>query len=182
MVLMKRVWLQLLVNSDDNMTTFRKQTWHIASWGTWGWIETGLKGIGILTTFIAFATFANQSIPEITFPHAIPAIFLAIQSLFMMGLLFARLAQREIFSITFAIFNVLGHIALVIAMLYADIFTPFPLIFAGVYILGELAKLQFLSTSGYTEFDNTPQAMRTVVFGMLSLYTLFGVLYLIFSA
>ena len=126
--------------------------WHVANWGFWGWLETGLKGIGIIAGFIAF--FNTSSISGFIIggsPRLAAVILVALLALAMVGVVFVRITQKELISIGYSILNAFGHLALLVALLREPTQTTLPIIFAVMFILGELAKQRFLAISGYVE-------------------------------
>lgn len=126
--------------------------WHVANWGLWGWIETGLKLVGIVAGYIAF--FNASAVTDLTIlgnPHLAAVILVALLTLAMIGVVFMRITQKELISIGYSILNALGHIALLFALLRVPTQTTLPIIFAVMFILGELAKQRFLAISGYVE-------------------------------
>ncbi len=149
--------------------------WHVASWGFWGWLETGIKLVGIVAGYIAF--FNSTAVTELTIgghPHLAAVILLALLTLAMIGLVFVRITQKELISIGYSILNALGHLALVFALLRVPTQTTLPIIFAVMFILGELAKQRFLTISGYVE-----GGANTV--SMLMFSRVIGITYLILA-
>ncbi len=136
--------------------------WHVANWGLWGWIETALKLAGIVAGYIAF--FNSSAVTDLTIsgsPRLAAVILVALLTLAMIGVVFMRISQKELISIGYSILNALGHIALLFALLRAPTQTTLPIIFALMFILGELAKQRFLSISGYVEGSaNTATMIR----------------------
>src|SRR5689334_15662531 len=95
------------------------QGWHVAKWGLWGWIETGLKAVGIVAGIIAF--FSSSSVSTLTIgghPHLAAVILLALLTLLTIGVVFIRFTQREVISLIYSVFNFLGHAGLLIALLH----------------------------------------------------------------
>jgi hypothetical protein len=136
--------------------------WHVANWGLWGWIETALKLVGIVAGYIAF--FNSNAVTDLTMsgsPRLAAVILVALLALAMIGVVFMRITQKELISIGYSILNALGHIALLFALLRVPTQTTLPIIFAVMFILGELAKQRFLAISGYVEGGaNTPTMIR----------------------
>ncbi|MFN8371824.1 MAG: hypothetical protein U0694_02960 [Anaerolineae bacterium] len=135
--------------------------WHVGQWGTLGWLETGVKGIGILAAFIALA----QALPSGIFtlggnPRLAAIIVLALVSVLWTGAVATRLQQREIVSMVFSVLNALGHYALIAALLWLLPDRTLPIIFGAAYLIGELIKRRWLMVSGYTESGRTPRKWR----------------------
>ena len=126
--------------------------WHVASWGFWGWLETGLKLIGIVAAYIAF--YNSKAVGDLIIggsPRLAAVILVALLTLAMIGVVFMRITQKELISIGYSILNALGHISLLFALLRAPTQTTLPIVFAVMFILGELAKQRFLAITGYVE-------------------------------
>jgi hypothetical protein len=154
--------------------TTQSQGWHVANWGLWGWIETGLKLIGIGAGFLAF--FGSSSAAEMIVggnPNLAAVILLALLTLGLLAAVFMRVAQKEIISLIFSILNVLGHAGILIALLRTPDQQTLPLIFGVFFVLGELAKQRFLAISGYTEAGQSGSAMLMFSRVVLAIYVVF---------
>ena len=75
--------------------------------------------------------------------------------------------------------NLLGHLAILIALLRVPDTNTLPILFGVFYLVGQITKLQFLRTSGYTEGGADERGMLRVAGAMTALYTLFVVLVLL---
>ncbi|QPC80532.1 hypothetical protein G4Y79_12475 [Phototrophicus methaneseepsis] len=141
--------------------TTQKQGWHVANWGTLGWLETGVKAIGIIVGLLAFTqTISTGTIGLADVPHGISVIIMALLTLFVLGSILLRAQQREVVSLIFAIANALGHAGMLYYLLYTPEGQVLPIMFGIAYVLGELVKQRFLITSGYTEMgQQTPQML-----------------------
>jgi hypothetical protein len=150
------------------------QGWHVTNWGLWGWAETALKAIGIGAGVLAF--IASASTPDLVFggnPELAAIILLALLTLGTVVALGLRLQQREIISIAFSVFNILGHIGLFIALLRVPDQNTLPVVFGVAYVLGELTKQRFLSLTGYTEAGQNSRSMVNFSRGLMAFYALF---------
>ncbi len=152
-------------------TVTNAKTWHIANWGSLGWLETGLKGISIIAGFVAFSLTTNAgSVQIVDIPHGITIAILGLMTLFVSTIILLRFSQREVTSILFSIANTLAHIG----MLYFVIFTPdnsvLPFVFGIGYVLGELVKQRFLNTTGYTEMGQETSQMLMLSRGLVIIY------------
>ena len=128
------------------------KSWHVANWGFWGWLETGLKLVGIVAGYIAF--FNSSAVSTMTIggsPRLAAIILVALLTLAMIAVIYMRITQKELISIGYSILNALGHISLLIALLRVPEQRTLPIIFAVMFVLGELAKQRFLAISGYVE-------------------------------
>lgn len=154
--------------------------WHVAKWGLWGWIETGLKMVSIIAGFIAFFGANGSDAFEVGGnPHLAALILLAVMSLMTVVVVGLRFTQREIISIGFAILNMLGHFALLYSLLGTPDQQALPVVFGVFYALGEVAKQRFLTITGYTESGQTTSAMLNFSRGVAVVYIIFAVLVLI---
>lgn len=160
------------------MQTTTQQGWHTAEWGTWGWLETIAKSIALLAGFIAFFTTEQSGITLDGNPHLAALIVFAVLTMGAVVQLYLRFTQRETTSFIFAIFNLLGHIALLIALAQVSHDRLWPLLFGIFYSIGTLLKIQFLRITGYTEGGATSQLMIGVTAAVLIPYVLFTVLML----
>lgn len=161
-------------------STTTTKTWHIANWGVLGWLETGFKTLSIIIGFIAFSqTTTTGSIQILDIPHGITIGILALMTLFVAIIILLRFSQREIISILFAIANTLGHAGILYFVIYMPTNSVLPFVFGIGYVLGELVKQRFLTTTGYTEMgQDTAQMLMLsrglmVVYASLSIATLF---------
>jgi hypothetical protein len=164
------------------MMTQQAQTqgWHVAQWGLWGWIETGLKLVGIVAGIVAF--FISSSVSTLTIgghPHLAAVILLALLTVLTLGVIFIRIRQREVISIVYSVLNFLGHAGLLIAFLRIPDQRAYVLIYAIFFALGELAKQRFLAVSGYTENDATTGSMVNFSRGLTAIYIVLIVLVLL---
>lgn len=152
------------------------QGWHIEKWGALGWIETVLKLVAIGAGMVAFVrslsadgfVLANNS-------HLAAVIVLVLLVVASIVQVTIRFQQRETVSMIFAILNLLGHLGLLFALLRLPDHRTLPLIFGVFYILGQLTKLQFLRTSGYTEGGATTRMMLGITTILTAIYVLFAV-------
>lgn len=156
------------------------QGWHVTNWGTWGWIETGLKLIGVGAGVAAFLT--SDSTREMTVgghPELGAVLLIGFLTMFTLVPLFLRFKQREIISMMFALANLFGHAGLLAGLLRAPEMRVLPLVFAIFIVLGEVTKQRFLVESGYTENGQTTRSMLVFSRVMMGLYALIGIFILI---
>ena len=156
------------------------QGWHVANWGLWGWIETGLKLVGIAAGILAF--FNSSSVSTLTIggnPHLAAVILLALLTLLTIGVIFIRIRQQEVISVIYAILSFLGHAGLLIALLRLPDQTTYAIIFGVFFALGELAKQRFLTISGYTENGMSSGSILNFSRGSMGIYIVFVILVLL---
>lgn len=154
--------------------------WHVTNWGLLGWLETAVKGIGILLAFVAFVDSlgADKFIIGDN-PHLAAVILLGLLALGMVAPLGLRYIQKEIISMAYAVFNFLGHAALFLALVRQPDQEIYAILFGAAYIIGEIIKQRFLTTTGYTEAGQSPKAMLNFSRGVIAAYALLIILVLI---
>lgn len=156
------------------------QGWHTASWGLWGWLETAVKLVGIIFGFVALTQITSTGTFTLNgHPHLAAVIVLGLLTLFAVGTIAIRIQQREIISVAFAVINALGHLAVLIALLWEPTTTTLPLLFGIAYIIGGLIKIRFLSISGYTESGLSSRMILNFTWGVIAFYAIYSVLLVI---
>lgn len=154
--------------------------WHVANWGLWGWIETALKLVTAGAGVAAFLTSPAEA--ELVVggnPELLAILMLAGGLLGITGMVTFRFIQREIISILFAIALWIGHAGMLIALLRLHGASPYGIVFALFYILGELAKQRFLAETGYTEGGLSPRSIRMASALLIVIYVVLLILFLI---
>lgn len=154
--------------------------WHVANWGFLGWLETGLKVTALVLGIIAFAQ-SDSAAPLLLLdnPRVLGVLFFALLTLLTLGQVVVRLTQREIISVIFAVAQVIGHFALLIALLRVPPTTRLAVAFGALYVAGEMVKQRFLTTTGYTESGATSTQMLTVSRGIMVVWIVFVVVMLV---
>lgn len=162
------------------MQAATSNNWHVANWGLLGWLETAIKGLGMLVGFVAFVDSlgADKFIIGDN-PHLAAVILLGLLTLGFVAPLFFRYVQKEVISMAFAVFNFLGHTALFLALVRQPDQEIYVILFGVAYIMGELVKQRFLTTTGYTEAGQSPKAMVNFSRGVMAIYALLIILVLI---
>lgn len=154
--------------------------WHVANWGLWGWIETALKLVTAGAGILAFLTSPSDAPLQLSGnPEQMPILLIAGGLIGLTGMAIFRVMQREIISIAFAISLWLGHVAMLIALLRLHGASPYGIVFALFYILGELAKQRFLAGTGYTEGGLSSRNIRAGSALLIGLYTVLLILFVI---
>lgn len=161
-------------------STESSKQWHVANWGLLGWLETAVKGIGILVAFVALidSLGADKFIIGDN-PHLAAVILLGLLTLGMVAPLGLRYIQKEIISMAYAVFNFLGHAALLIGLLRQPDQELYVILFGAAYIIGEVIKQRFLTTTGYTEAGQSTKGMLNFSRGVIAAYALLIILVLI---
>lgn len=163
------------------MTNDDRKGFYVGSWGAWGWIETGIKAVAIAVGVAAFfATSGAGGLIVGGNPELAALALMAGLTLNPLISLAIRIGQKEIISIVFTVFNLLGHVGMLLALARdPETARTFGLAFAAIYTLGELAKMRFLQVSGYTELGLDNSGMVNGVRVVAAAYALLAVLILI---
>jgi hypothetical protein len=140
--------------------------WHVARWGTLGWLETGVKSLAFLCAYVALATSISSGWST---PRGMRVAELALIGIATLGLLAAigdRLVEREIVAMVFVVFNDLAHLSLLASLLTTAGPGHLLAAFALLMTCGELVKMRFLRSTGFT-VRSTP---ASVVMGLTTAY------------
>jgi hypothetical protein len=156
------------------------QQWHTAQWGVLGWVETILKLIGFGAGVVAFfVSLSAHGFSLRSNPHLAAIIVLMLATLFSLVMVVLRFQQKEIISMIFAVLQALASLGLLFALLRIVDVKGLALVFGVCFTLGQIVKLQFLRTTGYTELGMTRDAIIRSCIGMIVGSLLFVVLLLI---
>lgn len=154
--------------------------WHIADWGFWGWLETAVKGVGILAGIIAFISTSGEETRSFSdHPELGALIILGLFGVVAVAVLGLRVMQREIISIIFWLLSVFAHWGLFLALLRHPDARFFAVLFGLAFIAGEVVKQRFLVVSGYTENGQSTAAMVNFSRSIAFFYLLFIIFILI---
>jgi hypothetical protein len=132
--------------------------WHVAPWGALAWTETGIKSLAFLCAYVAMSSSIAAGWST---PRGVRIVELVLVGLATLGLLAAigdRLLEREIVAMVFVCFNDLAHLALVVSLLTTDGPGRLLTAFALLMMCGELVKIRFLHSTGFT-VRNTPASI-----------------------
>ncbi len=153
------------------------QGWHSLEWGTWGWIETILKAVGLVAAIILFAQTPDTGGLVIGGNPRLAAVaLLTLITLATIGTIIIRSIQKETLSFVFAVFSAVGHLALLVALLRVPASITLAVLFGLLFVLGQAAKLRFLALSGYTEGGSDVRQMKRVAAIMGLIYIALTVL------
>ena len=142
--------------------------WHVTRWGPMGWIETGVKSCAFLCAYLALASSIATGWST---PRGVRIVELALIGTATVGLLAAigdRLLEREIVAMVFVCFNNFAHLALLASLLTTAGPGHLLTAFAVLMTCGELVKIQFLRSTGFT-VRNAP---ASTVIGLTAAYAL----------
>jgi len=151
------------------VTPVREPTgWHVARWGRLGWIETGVKSLAFLCAYLALATSITTGWSAPDSVRIVELVLIGIATLGLLAAIGDRLLEREIVAMVFVCFNNLAHLALLTSLVTTDGPGRLLTAFAVLMMCGELVKLRFLHSTGFT-VRNTPVS---VVIGLTAAYAL----------
>lgn len=141
--------------------------WHVAKWSQLAWLETILKAGALAIGSAALISALGQGVWAL--PGGLRLAQMIVLGILALGLLAAiadRLRGREIVAMIFVVFNNLGHWGMLIALAARSGPGAALAAFAALMLAGDLVKLVFLKTSGFT-VPNTP---RAVLYGLTGVY------------
>lgn len=141
-------------------------SWHVGDWGPLGWLETVLKvaGIGVGVAALISATGRSADGPEGA--RLAEVIVLGLLALGLVAAIADRYADREIVGMVFILGMNVGHIAMLIALARDADVGGFLVAFALLMLAGDLVKLVFLATTGFT----VRSVPRAAVYGLVGTY------------
>jgi len=133
-----------------------------------GWIETGVKSCAFLCAYVALASSISTGWSTPRGVRIVELVLIGIATLGLMAAIGDRLLAGEIFAMVFVCFNNLAHLALLVSLLTTAGPGRLLTAFALLMICGELVKIRFLHSTGFT-VRNTPTA---TVIGLTAAYAL----------
>jgi len=123
--------------------------WHVAKWNFLAWAETLVKMLGIGVAIYAI----TQPVIRAESWNLLSVVGIAVLGILTAGIVLAiwdRLRRREIISMVFVIFNVIGHGAAVAYAILARGITPYVATFAAAMLAGDLIKIGFIRKTDFT--------------------------------
>ncbi|MBK9124181.1 MAG: hypothetical protein IPM16_13835 [Chloroflexi bacterium] len=147
--------------------------WRIINWGWLGWIETALKAVAIVASFVAVTRIpAGAAIELGGHPRLVALIVLGLLTVTDIAQVVLRLRLKDIISMVFAVFYLAAHAAMWVALAAAPaVAQPFAVVFCAFILLGDAVKLRFVTQTGYTEAGASNETVRNLVLFMLTVYT-----------
>ncbi len=140
--------------------------WHVADWGTLGWLETALKTAGMLVGVGALVAATGHPVDGPSGARLVAVIVLALLCLGLLAAIADRYAEREVVGMAFVIGMNAGHLAMLVALLRYEGLDGALLAFAALMLAGDLVKLVFLATTGFRVRTVPPAA----VYGLTGAY------------
>ncbi|HYW28228.1 MAG TPA: hypothetical protein VE824_00360 [Gaiellales bacterium] len=150
------------------------RTWHRAGWGPLGLLETVVKSAAFVCAYGA----ALASDGPAGLPSGARLAVLVLLVIAEAGLLLAigdRWIEREMTAAVFVIFNNAAHLAMIAALL-RGVSAGWIVAFALLMLAGELVKIVFLRTTGFTVRDASPGLLVRLTAGYAAIYAAVAVL------
>jgi len=147
-----------------------RRRWHRASWGPLGTAETLVKSAAFLAAYAAFARSVGHGRATPHGSELAEVILLGIAELGLLGAIADRIMEREITAMVFVVFNNAAHLGLIWALLAVRDAQSAVIAFAGLMLVGELVKISFLFTTGYTVRNHSTSLVVGIVSAYAGLY------------
>jgi hypothetical protein len=128
----------------------RTGSWHWANWGPLGLLETVLKGAAFLVAYAAVLRAANSSLALPNGKTAIEVMLLGLAEAGLLAAIWDRVTEREVTALIFVVANNAAHLALIWALCTVAGAGVAVWVFALLMLAGELVKIVFLRTTGFT--------------------------------
>jgi len=126
-------------------------TWYVAPMSRLEKLETGLKVTAIVIAFFTFVTtFEVGGLVRPGGGAGAQSRILMWMAIALAVAILDRLQQREVMSIVFVGFNDLAHWAMYLSLMSGLATGLLVLLYAGFMMAGDIVKMVFFSTSGYT--------------------------------
>lgn len=143
-----------------------RRSWRVGEWGALGWLETALKWAGVVVGVGALVSALDAPIDRASGVRLAQVVVLAVLSAGLLAAVADRLLEREVVGMAFIPAMLVGHVCMTVA-LARDEGLGAPLVaFAALMLAGDLVKLAFLATSGFTVREVPPAA----VYGLTGAY------------
>jgi hypothetical protein len=148
--------------------------WHRGDWGPLGLLETALKAAAFACAYAAALVAAG--------PAGLPGgsrlailVLLVVAELGLLAAIGDRWIEREITAAVFVLFNNAAHLAMILAVM-RDVDGGWILAFAFLMLAGELVKIVFLRTTGFTVRDAGSSLLVGLTAGYAVIYAAVAVL------
>jgi hypothetical protein len=152
------------------VTAIPQKQWHVGEYGVLGWAETAVKAVAFAVAFVALAHALDR---ELVTPHGIHVLELILLGIAELGLLLAvgdRIIERELIAMGFVCIANVAHLG----MLFAIVTHPGPgvllSLFCALMFTGEVIKLRFLKTTGFTVREVAPVVVQGLVVAYAVIY------------
>jgi len=144
------------------------RVWHRDSWGPLGALETAVKAVAFACAYAAALAAGGPA----GLPGGARLAILVLLVVAETGLLLAigdRWIEREVTAAVFVLFNNAAHLAMIVAVL-RGVGAGWILAFALLMLSGELVKLVFLRTTGFTVRDAGTGTLVGLTAGYAAIY------------
>lgn len=135
------------------MTGAPRRDWHVGRWGPLGWLETALKGAGIVVGVAALVTTLGRSADGAGGLRLAQVVLLAALSVGLLAAVADRLLEREIVGMAFIPFMLAGHVSMTVALARDGDLGGYVVAFGALMLAGDLVKVGFLATSDFRVRD-----------------------------
>jgi hypothetical protein len=142
--------------------------WHRADWGPLGLLETAVKGVAFLGAYAAALTSSGPAV----LPDGSRLVVLALLVVAELGLLAAigdRWIEHEVTAAVFVLFNNAAHLAIITAVA-RGVSTGWIVAFSLLMLAGELVKIAFLRSTGFTVRDAGTGVLVRLTAGYAAIY------------
>mgnify|MGYP006292024263 FL=1 len=127
------------------------RNWYVAGMSRLEKVETVLKVIAIVIALVTFVTtFQAGELARPAGPAGTQSRILMWMAIALAVAIVDRLQQRELVSIGFVVFNDLAHWAMYLSLLSGLTASAAVIFYALFMLAGDIAKMVFFATSGYT--------------------------------
>lgn len=127
------------------------RNWYVAGMSRLEKVETVLKAIAIVIALVTFVTtFQAGELARPAGPAGTQSRILMWMAIALAVAIVDRLQQRELVSIVFVVFNDLAHWAMYLSLLSGLTASAAVIFYALFMLAGDIAKMVFFATSGYT--------------------------------
>lgn len=140
--------------------------WHVGDWGPLGWLETVLKAGGVGVGVAALISATGRSAEAPGGARLAEVIVLGVLCLGLLAAIADRYADHETIGMVFILGMNVGHIAMLIALARDADVGGLLVAFAILMLAGDLVKLVFLATTGFT----VRSVPRAAVYGLVGAY------------
>jgi hypothetical protein len=140
--------------------------WHVARWGTLGWIETGVKSSAFLCAYVALASSITTGWSTPGRVRVAELVLIGIATLALSAAIGDRLVEREIVAMEFVCFNLLAQLALLASLVTTAGPGRLLTAFAVLMLCGGLVEIRFSRSTGFT-VRNAPVS---IVIGLTAVY------------
>jgi hypothetical protein len=141
-----------------------RRDWHVGRWGPLGWLETALKGAGIVVGVAALVTALGRAADAAGGIRLAQVVLLAVLSAGLLAAVADRLLEREVVGMAFIPLMLAGHVCMTVALARDGDLGGHVVAFGALMLAGDLVKLAFLATRDFRVRD-LPRAVPIALTG-----------------